>query len=405
MRLFKRNNKKVRYGGLGKSKRKLFAHNKETIQGFVEDYGSEEPYNWIYSENIRFGVYQEYPKESILALGSKQELRDFMLANILQAFGNYIIPDEDGALYAQTSQFLESQGYQVRIVDCVAPENGTWCDFISHLEDADAIIESLTQNLQYDYSGNAKLRLQCSLKYEKQKSSFTEIAKSVHTEEQLGMVSPDKKHAHQEFSTRMQHMADMELKSQKPWIRCEDFHNQPQAIFVKYNAETKLRAQVFYSGLMRLMAERARQYEGCRLKYPLVCFIDTYFSKGLSFILDENGNNIRRVILYPDVEAMERDYDYHGQYFIATSNTVLLFSCTNRKTAEYMARSCDANWFESVGISEKAQEKPMHISPEQVLSKPENEVWVCVTLHSPMRDTKYDVTTHPNFKYLGGKDV
>lgn len=58
---------------------------------------------------------------STLVLSSEEYRRDMVHANLLQAEANFIVPDADGYLYAQTGDFLRQQGYNVQVLNLASP--------------------------------------------------------------------------------------------------------------------------------------------------------------------------------------------------------------------------------------------------------------------------------------------
>lgn len=82
----------------------------------------ENEKNIILTQHGRMG-YGCLGNNNVLAIGPAEYLtKSIAVPNILQGYGSYIVLDPDGTIYKNTKDFLEENGYTIKIVDLAHPE-------------------------------------------------------------------------------------------------------------------------------------------------------------------------------------------------------------------------------------------------------------------------------------------
>ena len=81
----------------------------------------------------------------------------YVIPNALQLLGSYVFTDPKGELYDKTAGYFKSQGYDVKELNLVNPENSDGYNPLMHIEseiDVDVIANTIVKGQQTD-SGKA----------------------------------------------------------------------------------------------------------------------------------------------------------------------------------------------------------------------------------------------------------
>ena len=81
--------------------------------------------NHLLADQLYWSIDRQQAQHNghVFMLSGAHDANQWLYSNILQANSNYVIPDFDGEIYADTYQYLEKQGYQIHVVDLRGPDS------------------------------------------------------------------------------------------------------------------------------------------------------------------------------------------------------------------------------------------------------------------------------------------
>lgn len=87
--------------------------------------------------------YKTQLNNNVLVVGAagSGKTRSIVSPNILQATDSYVITDPKGSLHKKYGKYLRNQGYTVRVLDFIHPENGTYYNFFHYIRDTQDIVK------------------------------------------------------------------------------------------------------------------------------------------------------------------------------------------------------------------------------------------------------------------------
>lgn len=371
----------------------------------------------------------------------------YMLANILQANCNYIIPDVAGELYELTGDFLRSQGYDVQVIDLSKPNNGAHYNPLQNLgTHTEAAIVEFVQVLFQHTCGEPATEKDRQLLF----AMILYVLTLPQAQQNLSTVYNmlDTAHQQQDCHTIEAHVQEtlrkMSSKALDAWANHADesleesvrkvreklsvfsyeyivtltsdntldlntLHQGKQAIFIIDCGCCNELQVILYNQILRHCETRSEDET-----QPLMVFLNKSIPELAQRLYYLYTQKTHVALLYPSVASIKRDYPEHWDSVIGACDNWLYLGGQGLETLEYISKQLGYRPIDMKAIRRHHRKhkyvnynivRREVLTPNEVSRIPQDKCIVMVKMEKPFLDAKYSIHTHPNVQYLNKTEL
>ncbi len=384
----------------------------------------------------------------VCVLGDDDELEKYMLANILQANCNYVIPDTSGCLYELTGDFLRSQGYTVQVLDFAHPSENAQYNPLRNLSehteiDVLELSRILLQNgVDADFTDQDKHLLFSAIYYvltlpkaQQTLSTVYTTLNKIYQEHDWATLNALVQYALKRISekacqmwtipqeeSQLMHSLQRVVNSVSGFayqhtesftsndtLSLDTIQQEKRALFIIDHLCYHEIQAILYTQILHQCMRAAGNSDSSGIQ-PLMIFLPKAIPELSRKLHLLHKHQTYVSFLYSSISSVKRDYPNDWNAVIGECDNLLYLGGKDFVTLEYMSQTLGYLPLDKKALRKRRLRHNSHINyqivhreiltPEEVSKIPDDQCIVIVRNEKPFLDKKYVLRMHPNFQYL-----
>ena len=384
----------------------------------------------------------------VCVLGDDDELEKYMLANILQANCNYVIPDTSGCLYELTGDFLRSQGYTVQVLDLVHPSENVQYNPLRNLSEYTEIdvldlSQILLQNgVDADFTDQDKHLLFAAIYYvltlpkaQQTLSTVYKMLNTIYQEHDFTTLNALVQYALKRISEKacqiwtipqeesqlinslqraVNSLSGFAYKGTKSFtsndtLSLDTIQQGKRALFIVDHFCYHEIQTILYTQILHQCMHAAGNSNSSDIQ-PLMMFLPKGIPELSRQLHTLSKCQVHIALLYPSISSIKKHYPADWDAVVCGCDNLLYLGNQSIVTAEYISKTLGYRPLDqkTMRIRRRARCSSINynivrrevLTPDEVLKIPKDQCVVIVRNEKPFLDAKYVLHTHPNFQYL-----
>ena len=326
----------------------------------------------------------------------------YSIPNAFQQLGSYVFTDPKGELYDKTAGFLKANGYEIKVLNLVKPQNSDGYNPLMHISseiDVDVIANTIVKGQKNDTSGSdpfwddsAEMLLKALIYYlmatrpeeEQNLASCAELVRAANSNGGSNLLSELMSKLPYDHPARMNYKS-IEIAPEKTYssilstlqsklgkfdskeiaeltstdtINFEDIGNKKTAVYV-ISSDTHTAYDFLLTIFFAQMIQQLYNYaddNGGQLKIPTYFILDEFANIGRVPDFDKKistsrSRKISFSVILQNLDQLEAIYEKSYETIIGNCDTHVFLGSNSYKTVEYFSKALGEKTIERDSIS------------------------------------------------------
>ena len=347
----------------------------------------------------------------------------YSIPNACQLLGSYVFTDPKGELYDKTAGFLKANGYEIKVLNLVKPQNSDGYNPLMHISseiDVDVIANTIVKGQKNDTSGSdpfwddsAEMLLKALIYYlmatrpeeEQNLASCAELVRAANSNGGSNLLSELMSKLPYDHPARMNYKS-IEIAPEKTYssilstlqsklgkfdskeiaeltstdtINFEDIGNKKTAVYV-ISSDTHTAYDFLLTIFFAQMIQQLYNYaddNGGQLKIPTYFILDEFANIGRVPDFDKKistsrSRKISFSVILQNLDQLEAIYEKSYETIIGNCDTHVFLGSNSYKTVEYFSKALGEKTIERDSISinrDKQYFKTGQSTSDQVMAR------------------------------------